>query len=471
MIEHWERFYLSLPGRISICKTFMLSQIGYLGSIIMPSDAQLKRLQDLLDKFCLGTLRVAKKRLYLPAREGGLGLINLRDYIISLQCAWIKRVTQHWGDNWRYDMKKKCYGNPLVAGAGTFGPHENPILHNICNSFETFRNKFTSIEENYKKALIFRNPLFRRGRDDGRMLCEGFFGNDFEELKKIAKLKFEDFFVRRAAKSLDELNREFQTNFTLVTYMRLHEALQFARNKFDKDTSGTTKSLDFFLKSFEKGSKPFRRILQFKEIKTWKIEGLNTVKTFCEITALTQPCNDILRTCWGDWNRNFYSNRCSEYLYKYCNNILGLNSRVCKFAQNIDAECSLCNSNKEQRPIHSETFIHVFFECTYTNKYRLDIVNRLFPELLNSNDDDKRRFWFFAALPGMEKNHDFISAVVNLTNFQIWECKLRKESLPVGIFYENLSYNIRKALKMSKYLRTELQKANFFVCRHYSDPP
>jgi hypothetical protein len=23
MIEHWERFYLSLPGRISICKTFM----------------------------------------------------------------------------------------------------------------------------------------------------------------------------------------------------------------------------------------------------------------------------------------------------------------------------------------------------------------------------------------------------------------------------------------------------------------
>jgi hypothetical protein len=112
MIEHWERFYLTLPGRISICKTFMISQIGYLGSIIMPSDVQIKRLQDLLDKFCLGTLRLAKKRLYLPAREGGLGLINIRDYIISLQCAWIKRVTQHWGDNWRYDLKKKMLWQP-----------------------------------------------------------------------------------------------------------------------------------------------------------------------------------------------------------------------------------------------------------------------------------------------------------------------------------------------------------------------
>jgi hypothetical protein len=119
----------------------------------------------------------------------------LLDYIISLQCAWIKRVTQHWGDNWRYDLKKKCYGNPLIANwlTATFGPRENPILHNICNSFKIFKKKFTSIEENYKKALIFRNPLFRRGRNDDRMLCEGFFGNNFEELKNIAKLKFEDF--------------------------------------------------------------------------------------------------------------------------------------------------------------------------------------------------------------------------------------------------------------------------------------
>ncbi len=53
-------------------------------------------------------------------------------------------------------MKKKCFGNPLIAGTAAFGPRENPILHNICNSFEIFKKKFTSIEENYKKALIFR---------------------------------------------------------------------------------------------------------------------------------------------------------------------------------------------------------------------------------------------------------------------------------------------------------------------------
>jgi len=75
IIEYWERFYLSLAGRISVCKTFMLSQIGYIGSILTPTANQLKRLQELLDKFCLNNLRTAKKKLYLPPAQGGLGLV------------------------------------------------------------------------------------------------------------------------------------------------------------------------------------------------------------------------------------------------------------------------------------------------------------------------------------------------------------------------------------------------------------
>ncbi len=110
----------------------------------------------------------------------------------------------------------------------------------------------------------------------------------------------------------------------------------------------------------------------------------------------------------------------------------------------------MCISNKEQRPIQSETFIHVFVDCTHTNKYRIDIINRLFPELLNSSADDRRRFWFLATLPGMEKNNDFISAIVNIVNFHIWECKLRKESLPVGIFYKKLDVQYPESPKTVK---------------------
>jgi hypothetical protein len=71
----------------------------------------------------------------------------------------------------------------------------------------------------------------------------------------------------------------------------------------------------------------------------------------------------------------------------------------------------------------------------------------------------------------MTKNNSFVSLVVSLTNFYIWECKLRKECIPAGTMVENVVFGAKKALKMSMSLRSEKEKSNFFLCRHISDPP
>ncbi len=65
----------------------------------------------------------------------------------------------------------------------------------------------------------------------------------------------------------------------------------------------------------------------------------------------------------------------------------------------------------------------------------------------------------------------FISAVISLSNFLIWECKLRKEIVPVGTLIENLLTSVKKWLYISSALRTVKNKIDFFVCRHISDPP
>jgi len=156
LIEYWERFYLSLPGRIDVCKTFMLSLIGYLGCIITPLPGQISRLQAAMDNFCLGPLKIAKKKLYIPVHEGGLGLINIKEYIIALQCSWIKRVTQHWNDTWRYDIMRASYGNPLNVSCDTFSAVNNPILYNICSSFGNFRLAFEKKGQIIKKLTFLR---------------------------------------------------------------------------------------------------------------------------------------------------------------------------------------------------------------------------------------------------------------------------------------------------------------------------
>ncbi len=282
IIEYWERFYLSLAGRISVCKTFMLSQIGYIGSILTPIANQQKRLQDLLDKFCLNNLRVAKKKLYLPPAQVGLGLIKIANYITALQCAWIKRTGEHWCDNWRYDIKKACHGNPLIANENTFSQISNPVLYNICTSFGKFAGEFYKKDRNYKKALVLRNKMFKQGRNDNGILDENFFGNHrtFEELQKIARLGFDDFFVRGRPKTLHQLNLDTGIEFDLNCYMRLHEALQFYIDSRRNDEPAPEQSSTFFMKTFIKGSRPYRRILEnFLNSKETLVQN-NSVATF-----------------------------------------------------------------------------------------------------------------------------------------------------------------------------------------------
>jgi hypothetical protein len=471
LIEFWDRFKLTLCGRISICKTFMISQIGYLGSILNPTDNQAKRLQKLLDDFCTGKTRVAKKKLYLPPSCGGVGLIKLTDYLTSLQCSWIKRVTQHWGDNWRYDVKVKCYGNPLIANASTFNVYSNPILHNVCSSFERFVKAFTAKGANYKKALIFKNPLIRRGRNDNGLLCENFFGRNkpFDTFVKIAKLKFEDFFVRNGPKSLHQINVELGLDFSLAEYLRIHEALGvFSENKPDNDI--LPQSLEFFLKSFEKGSKPFRRILMNADIDKVKMRNVNTVKTFFTLTDIQIPEEKVLKFLWADWNCGFYTNRCREFLYKFRNNILGINARVCKFVNTVDAECTLCCINKEPLPVIAESFVHLFFYCPAADRYRTGIENKYFPEIANAAEDIRKNFWFIGKTPGNAEFNPFVSALVNVVNHAIWELKLKKDLVPVSTFLEDFSYAAYK-LSGNKFLRESRDKSNLLVCRHEFRPP
>ena len=95
----WSRLNLSLPGRIAVAKTFLVSQINHIGCILMPTDKQLHNMQSVVDKFCLGKLRIAKDKLYLNAKCGSLALINLREFLISQHVVWFKRVYQSTRDN------------------------------------------------------------------------------------------------------------------------------------------------------------------------------------------------------------------------------------------------------------------------------------------------------------------------------------------------------------------------------------
>jgi hypothetical protein len=67
----WSRFKLSLPGRITIAKTFLVSLLNYLGCVFRPTDDQLSRMQAVANNFVKKNIVVSNTRLYLPPEKGG----------------------------------------------------------------------------------------------------------------------------------------------------------------------------------------------------------------------------------------------------------------------------------------------------------------------------------------------------------------------------------------------------------------
>jgi hypothetical protein len=47
---------------------------------------------NLIEKFVMGPLNIAKSRRYLAREEGGLGLFDIKSFLGSQKCNWVKRA-------------------------------------------------------------------------------------------------------------------------------------------------------------------------------------------------------------------------------------------------------------------------------------------------------------------------------------------------------------------------------------------
>ena len=86
---------MSEIGNLIISKTFLISQLGYLLSMMECPDELTKAIQLDIDRFIFRTGKnpwMAEGRRYLPPSEGGIGAINIKTYAQSLRCSWYKRI-------------------------------------------------------------------------------------------------------------------------------------------------------------------------------------------------------------------------------------------------------------------------------------------------------------------------------------------------------------------------------------------
>jgi hypothetical protein len=152
----------------------LYSQLNYLGCFLPVHDDVLQTWSNLIENYVMGPLNIAKSRRYLSREEGGLGLFDIKIFLGSQKCNWVKRA-KNLDDYWKQRLFSKSLGNIFNMRRKYFDKNAEPVLHNIVESYEIFLTNHTKAKENCKKSFVFDNPAIFFLDPNLRTLDETFF--------------------------------------------------------------------------------------------------------------------------------------------------------------------------------------------------------------------------------------------------------------------------------------------------------
>jgi hypothetical protein len=164
IIKYWNRYNLTLTGRILVSKTFLISQVSfYLGIIPLDMNA-CKTIEQMIEKYAIGKLPIAKDRIYNKIEQGGIGLLKISELDTAMKSAWVNR--------WKKEGQEVDITGSRVLGTARQENMEyinkdlisavsHPCARGIANAWHEFRSKLYENDGNIYSACLFSNPGIR----------------------------------------------------------------------------------------------------------------------------------------------------------------------------------------------------------------------------------------------------------------------------------------------------------------------
>ena len=461
IIRYWDRFYLSLAGKITVYKTLLLPQLNYISTILMPDPETITEISALMENFVTQGFSIAKKRLYTKTDEGGLGLFDLKEFIIALQCTWVKKAFNCCNDNWKYDLI--CGAENSVYNIGAQNNEIGTILNGLSNSFQIFAEDFAKVGNNYLHTPLLNCNIFGYGRRGENHFDENFFvREDVEISDTLKKITWHMITENGEFNNLNTLSANLGFAVTPVIHNNLKNGWKIANKKFqEQDHKGT--SLEKFIQIKIKGSKRFRAVLSKKRnMESEKtVTKLTQVKTYASLTGIGTISVERTRGMLGAWNNFFLPGKIRTFLFKFYNNILGINSRVAKFNATVDPGCTFCTVTNT-RPVCKESFSHIFYHCETVNK----IITEFFVRYFTIEPPDIA-IYFSGNISEKETENYSLQLVLDVFRYHIWICKLEKKTPVISSLFIDINDTLGAIYKISQKTKNKADSCDFF--RRYGE--
>jgi exonuclease III len=451
-ILYWERFRLSLPGRLSIAKTYLISQINYLGCFFTIEEGILNEIQALVNSFIKKNLSISDDRMYLPPELGGLGFFKINEFLMAQKCMWIFRTKRYTIDNWRHDICALSPSfNPLLVRTIDAKLENHPILAGLVESYEKFYACYTARENNYKHAYIFRNSTICDPVIDVNFFGQMFYNN---HLEKIRGLKFSDCFRGSAFKSPEEFARD-GLPVSLATWLRLRNCLISARRRLHKTEEGSGEAtIEDFCNKFKKGSKKIRLFFSLFREALVKLTESRSYATFVTLINTTPRETQFLGYWTAVWHMGFLPNDLRAFIFNLRYNYLPLNNRLNAYRPEINPKCTFCRiRDKDTAP--RDSLRHCFFTCPTTKQLLTLFLAHMNVNMANEDFNLNQLYWFgiSSELENTKQTIVVLSVVFDVFRFILFRHRLRSNIPNFNNFFREITFTLSTIIRSNKRFR------------------
>jgi hypothetical protein len=378
IVGNWIPYNLSLPGRINIAKSLMYSQINYLGCFLPFPAEYINTIDSIITTFVKGKINIAKKRLYLSPKQGGLGLFDIPTFLHAQRCAWIKR-SLNFDEQWKVKLYVNNFGNIFNCRACNTNRNANPLLFAISSSYEIMYESFVVKDENFRTAHLVDNKKMTRDLDTNQYITKQFFGFEFFSMRasNLYKLRYSDFYTDNdVIIPAETVVANTGVPLTVMMIQTLRGVCTVAKRKYSKRELDQRVGVDIrtFLLRSKRGSKRVRQIMSIMALRNF-IDTPHNINKFANNMDIIINGNqaNFLNALWTN---NFFDNNMKTFLFKLHNNTLGYNVAVAHFVAGHSSCCTFCDAAGDAN-VNAETGLHLFYECVHISTIVDDIFSRI----------------------------------------------------------------------------------------------
>jgi len=427
IVREFSRFNLSLPGRINVAKTFLYSQINYLGSFLPLSKEQCNRLNMVIANFVAGKLNISHKRIFMDIEQSGLGLFEVHNFLQSQKCGWY-RYTNKIDDYWKWLIASNSKGgDPKKCRSEDVRGHK--IIVGLVEAFEKFMHGCTKVEQYFPFARIMDNPDIPTGTRGISTFNREFFGDSYMNFgAEILALRPKDFF--REGQTYATFIRETNAHIGGERYNKIKRGIQIKLLNFDVQSMQVELDpINRLFDSSKKGSKTFRKVFTHRQCNSIPHNMVKYAETTESIIGIEKSM--ILNRTWGF---NFLDNGTRTFIFKLYNNTLGVNARVSKFIRGHSDMCTFCRLNQNEED-NKESVLHFFFDCEYVEQVVINILRNYLQ--VNEHGTISRGTYFGMFRFEEEGKNLMLLLISTWIRKYLWDCRM-KGVLPnseQGIWY------------------------------------